>query len=41
MTFIKRLELSPQERKANGEAALAKALDARGYLLAYHKMLCT
>ena len=41
MTFIKRQELTPEERKANGDAALAKALDARGYLLAYHRMLCT
>lgn len=41
MTFIKRKELAPQERAANGAAALAKALDARGYLLAYHRMLCT
>ena len=41
MSFIKRQELTSQEREANGKAALAKALDARGYLLAYHKMLCT
>jgi alkylhydroperoxidase/carboxymuconolactone decarboxylase family protein YurZ len=41
MTFIKRQELTAREREANGKAALAKALDARGYLLAYHRMLCT
>lgn len=41
MTFIEREDLGADERAANGEAALAKALAARGYLLAYHRMLCT
>lgn len=41
MTFIARERPSPEARRAAGERAPKDARAARGYLLEYHKLLCT